>query len=481
MIGRPVHLSLVLSCTAVLLLSACSTTSGVDEVWEGNLEAKESDTFDIRTAQVRVAQTLENLDSNVQAIPDRITQRLAFDEEKAVKVNDDGIQVTGETVSYIINEWLPQVTGSDKRAEREAERAAKAEEELRTQVASTRNASNAPIAAQAPGTAAPFDLGQATPMASTQDFLTASARGGSGQLAATPAYLANSTRGSSATTGAAPTSRALQPGTNPQLFNQGAVSKSLSGGIEGVGRFFDQNGYTLDGIRKGALVPPVFARRLPRDMNNSVPMNKDVFLRLMLPIALKVNAEIAAERAIIERSGYSGAITGAPAEVQRIAAKYDIQSNTSNLLQRVDVLPVSLILAQSGLESGWGTSRYVQQGNALFGQRVWDSSQPGMTPSDRDADQTHRVRTFNSLEESTRSYAKNLNTNNAYLEMRKNRAAMRRSGRTPSARDLIPQLRNYSEDPTYYSGTLNTILNDGRLTDFDRARLSNGQPMNLYL
>ena len=477
MIGRPVHLSLLLSCTALFVLSACDSTTGVDEVWDGNLEAKEEEGFDIRTAPVRVAQTLENLDANVQAIPDRLSDRLAFDESKAVKIGDDGIQVRGETVSYIINEWLPQVTGSDQREARAAERAAKADEELRTQVASTRNASNAPIAPQAPGTAAPFDLGQATPMASTQDFLTASARGGSGQLAATPAYLANSTRGSSAAT----TSTALQPGTNPQLFNQGAVSKSLSGGIEGAGRFFDQNGYTLDGIRRGSLVPPVFARRLPRDMNNSVPMNKDVFLRLMLPIALKVNAEIAAERAIIERSGYSGAITGAPAEVQRIAAKYDIQSNTSNLLQRVDVLPVSLILAQSGLESGWGTSRYVQQGNALFGQRVWDSSQPGMTPSDRDADQTHRVRTFNSLEESTRSYAMNLNTNNAYLEMRKNRAAMRRSGRTPSARDLIPQLRNYSEDPAYYSGTLNTILNDGRLTDFDRARLSNGQPMNLYL
>jgi len=104
-----------------------------------------------------------------------------------------------------------------------------------------------------------------------------------------------------------------------------------------------------------------------------------------------------------------------------------------------------------------------------------------MTPSDRDADQSHRVRTFNSLEESVRSYAQNLNTNRAYLEFRKTRATYRQSGRSVSARDLIPQLRAYSEDPAYYSGTLNTILNDSRLSDFDKSRLSSGQPMNLYL
>ena len=306
-------------------------------------------------------------------------------------------------------------------------------------------------------------------MSPTQNYLSNSDTGGNSQLAASPAYL-----NSPVLNNYAATTSASASGTR-------AISKSLQGGLEGAGRFFDQNGYTLDKMRLGSPVPPVFARRMPSDMNNSVPMNKDVFLRLMLPLALKANAEIAAERSIIERSGYSGPITNAPADVKTIAAKYDIQSNTTNLLQRVDVIPVSLILSQAGLESGWGTSRYVQQGNALFGQRVWDPSQPGMTPSDRDANQNHRVRTFTSLEESVRSYAKNLNTNAAYLEMRRTRANYRRSGRSPSARDLIPHLSSYSEDPNYYAGTINTIVNDNRLTDFDRSRLSNGQPMNLYL
>lgn len=460
MIGRSGHLCLLFSSLAVLTLSACTTVTAEDEEWDGNLETREQGTFEISDAPEIVLDRLQEIDASMQAMPERLTERLAFDEERAIQVSDDGIEITRDTMNYIFSEWLPQVTGSDQAEARAAERAAKADEELRTQVASTRNTNLAPVTAQSNGAA--FDLNQATPMAASNS-LQASAQSGS-RLAATPAPVA-----------AAPVQQQQQPQPRP------AVTKSLAGGIEGVGRFFDQNGYTLDAIRQGRPVPPVFARRLPRDMNNNVPMNKDVFLRLMVPIALKVNEEIAAERATIERSGYRGPIPGAPEAVRRLALKYDIQSNTTNLLQRVDVLPVSLILAQAGLESGWGTSRYVQQGNALFGQRVWDASTPGMTPSDRGADQSHRVRTFSSLEDSTRSYAMNLNTNRAYLELRRTRAALRQTGRIPTAQDLIPRLQNYSEDASYYASALNTVVNDGRLTDFDRSRLSNGQPMNLYL
>lgn len=464
MTGRFRRLTTFSFCCAAFALGACSSTSTVDGVWDETLDARDS-TFDLSTAPVRVAEGLRELDRRVEEMPNQLSEHFAFDEERAIKVGSGGIEVTGDTVSYIFNEWIPQVTGNTTR---EAERAARAEEELRSEVASIRNTGNssaaslggAPSGSVSTHTAMGIDLSRATPMDP--------ARASGGQLAAAPGYL-NSPVLNNYTTPASSAS------SGP------AVTKTVQGGLEGVGRFFDQNGYTLDKMRRGSPVPPVFARRLPSNMNNSVLMNKDVFLRLMLPLSLKINDEIAAERAAIMRSGYSGPITGAPAGIQSLAAKYDIQSNTTNLLQRVDVLPVSLILAQAGLESGWGTSRYVQQGNALFGQRVWDASQPGMTPSGRDAGQNHRVRTFTSLEESVRSYAMNLNTNAAYLEMRRTRATFARSGRVPTARDLIPHLSSYSEDPSYYSATINTLVTDSRLTDFDRSRLSGGQPMNLYL
>ena len=402
----------------------------------------------LRTVPGQLAERFAAFDQRMNQLPDQMSDHFSFDEDKAVKVKDGGFEFQDGTIDYIFSEWLPRVSGNEAREARAEEaRAARAEEERQQQIAASPQG---------------IDFSQATPLNATAANL-------GNQLAIAPSYAA----------GAGQAQLAANPAN--AMFNRPAVNKSLPGGIEGVGRFFDQNGYRLESIRRGALVPPVFARTLPRDMNNSVPANKDVFIRLLLPLVLKANAEVAMERAIILNSGYSGTIPQAPVEVQAIAAKYDIQSNTTNLLQRVDILPPSLILAQAGLESGWGTSRYVQQGNALFGQRVWDASQPGMTPNARDADATHRVRTFTSLEESIRSYLRNLNMNNAYLELRRARASYRAAGRPVTALELIPRLQYYSEDPAYYLGTLNRIVSDSRLTDFDRAALSNGQPMNLFL
>ena len=416
-----------------------------------NLNSKERAEEALRSVPGQLVDRLSAFDQRMNQIPGQMSEYFAFEEDKAIKVKDGGFEFQDGTINYIFSEWLPRVSGSEAREARaEAAREARAEEERQQQIAASPQG---------------IDFSQATPLSVT-------GAGQGNQFAIAPAaYAAGASQGQAQAMG------------NPAnaIFNRPAVNKSLPGGIEGVGRFFDQNGYRLESIRRGALVPPVFARTLPRDMNNSVPANKDVFIRLLLPLVLKANAEVAMERAIILNSGYSGPIPQAPVEIQAIAAKYDIQSNTTNLLQRVDVLPPSLILAQAGLESGWGTSRYVQQGNALFGQRVWDASQPGMTPNARDADATHRVRTFTSLEESIRSYLRNLNMNNAYLELRRTRASYSAAGRPVTALELIPRLQYYSEDPAYYLGTLNRIVSDSRLTDFDRAALSNGQPMNLFL
>ena len=458
-----------LALVLLLALSACGAVDTTStEVAEGgaeaaadveaapvdtsNLSSKERAEAALRGVPGQLVDRLSAFDQRMNQLPGQMSEYFAFEEDKAIKVKDGGFEFQDGTIDYIFSEWLPRVSGSEAREARaEAAREARAEEERQQQIAASPQG---------------IDFSQATP-------LNATGAGQGNQFAIAPAYAA----------GAGQAQAQAQAVVNPAnaIFNRPAVNKSLPGGIEGVGRFFDQNGYRLESIRRGALVPPVFARTLPRDMNNSVPANKDVFIRLLLPLVLKANAEVAMERAIILNSGYSGPIPQAPVEIQAIAAKYDIQSNTTNLLQRVDVLPPSLILAQAGLESGWGTSRYVQQGNALFGQRVWDASQPGMTPNARDADATHRVRTFTSLEESIRSYLRNLNMNNAYLELRRTRASYRAAGRPVTALELIPRLQYYSEDPAYYLGTLNRIVSDSRLTDFDRAALSNGQPMNLFL
>ena len=88
-----------------------------------------------------------------------------------------------------------------------------------------------------------------------------------------------------------------------------------------------------------------------------------------------------------------------------MASLYGVESgNLGELLRRVDVVPVALALAQSAIESGWGTSRFARNGNAVFGQKSW-SSHAGLVPLNRDPDKTHVVKSFRDLKAAVLAYA----------------------------------------------------------------------------
>ena len=88
----------------------------------------------------------------------------------------------------------------------------------------------------------------------------------------------------------------------------------------------------------------------------------------------------------------------------------------AKLKMRMDIIPVSIALAQAANESGWGTSRFALEGNALFGQWTW--SKKGISPKNKDPDQSHKILQFQILKASVRAYKNNLNTHNAYQEFR---------------------------------------------------------------
>ena len=81
---------------------------------------------------------------------------------------------------------------------------------------------------------------------------------------------------------------------------------------------------------------------------------------------------------------------------------------------RIDEVPVSLAIAQAAKETGWGTSRFAQEGNALFGQWTWSGE--GLKPKDADSSKGHKVMKFNVLQASVRAYQRNLNTHSTYKE-----------------------------------------------------------------
>jgi Bax protein len=135
----------------------------------------------------------------------------------------------------------------------------------------------------------------------------------------------------------------------------------------------------------------------------------------------------------------------------------------------MDEIPVSLALAQAAKETGWGTSRFAQEGNALFGQWTWSGE--GLKPKGADKDEGHKVMKFNVLQASVRAYQRNLNTHSSYIEFRLARAKLRDSGKPLNSIILSEYLNEYAETGSQYVEVLKKIIKQNELQDFDDAKL----------
>ncbi len=242
---------------------------------------------------------------------------------------------------------------------------------------------------------------------------------------------------------------------------------------------FDAASFRLDSVRQGdQAVPRLFVANLPHDFKSlaNVGERKRTFFKLVLPLALKVNEEILADRhrlLLLQKKVLAGRKLSQDenAWLAELAARYDTSpDDLAELVRRVDVISPALALAQSAEESGWGRSRFAVKGNALFGQRTWDKG-AGIVPQRRDDGRQHEVRAFPSLLESVRSYARNLNGHPAYEDFRARRAEMRtREGELDPYR-LIETLTAYSERRERYVRTIQKILRVDNLQELENTQL----------
>ena len=139
---------------------------------------------------------------------------------------------------------------------------------------------------------------------------------------------------------------------------------------------------------------------------------------------------------------------------------------------RVDIIPISLALAQSAIESGWGTSRYSREGNAVFGQYTFDESK-GLKPKDRNDNDEFFIKKFPNLSESVRSYLKNINTHLAYSDFREERKKLRMSGENLSGYKLVNFLKDYSERRESYIKDVKEIISSNNFQKYDKGNVLN--------
>jgi Bax protein len=237
--------------------------------------------------------------------------------------------------------------------------------------------------------------------------------------------------------------------------------------------------YDFQAVVEGdALVPRVALTKLPQDIGaiSEVGKRKAIFFKTVLPLILKVNEQIRADRRRLWKIRYRRAIGLVVPAVDLIwlavaSERYRVkQGDLKPLFKRMDIVPPSLALAQAAEESGWGTSRFVQEGNAIFGQ--WSfSTQDVLVPQERDDDKSHGIKVFNNLTASVRAYVHNLNTHSAYREFRATRSAMRRHGAPLDGLVLATKLRRYSSRGWEYILSLKSIIHGNKLRGLDDARL----------
>jgi Bax protein len=137
----------------------------------------------------------------------------------------------------------------------------------------------------------------------------------------------------------------------------------------------------------------------------------------------------------------------------------------------MDIIPTSIALAQAAKESGWGTSRFALEGNAIFGQWTWNGQ--GIAPLNRDKSKNHKILKFPILRASVKAYKNNLNTHKSYSKFRAKRSSLREKSKKISGLELTETLNNYAQTGSKYTQILNQIIRQNRLTDFEPVSLVN--------
>ena len=257
-------------------------------------------------------------------------------------------------------------------------------------------------------------------------------------------------------------------GKEENIINPPRLSAST---IEEV---FKQNKYDLKKVKKTKLVN-VGNRipRLPNELKNieSVKKRKELFIKIVLPLVIEENTRIKFDRkklfVILNRSNN----TKKDKEWLKSKFKeYNVKANDLSTLKiRMDEIPVSLAIAQAAKETGWGTSRFAQEGNALFGQWTWSGK--GIKPAAVDKNAKHRVARFKVLKASVKAYQRNLNTHSSYKEFRKERAIQRDNDGELNSMKLVKYLDKYAETGVEYTKILKKIIRQNSLRDYDDVEI----------
>ena len=244
---------------------------------------------------------------------------------------------------------------------------------------------------------------------------------------------------------------------------------------ETVLNLFKDVEYDLGKVRSKKLVKPIYFTQFPKDLDEleSTQLKKETFIKIVLPLIVAENERILADREkLITLSGKKYTTDAEKQWIRQKLLEYKVKKgDLKELLVRMDIIPTSIALAQAAKESGWGTSRFALEGNAIFGQWTWSGQ--GIAPLDRESNKNHKILKFPILRASVKAYKNNLNTHKSYSKFRAKRSSLREKSKKISGLELTETLNNYAQTGSKYTQILNQIIRQNRLTDFEPVSLVN--------
>ena len=240
-----------------------------------------------------------------------------------------------------------------------------------------------------------------------------------------------------------------------------------------IEKLFRETDYNLANVRKTKLVQPFPIAHLPEEMKiiQGTKKKKNLFIKIILPLILEENNKVKLDRkklfAILNKSNNSDV------EKRWVNQKFKqygvLNKDLLTLKIRMDIIPVSLAIAQAAKETGWGKSRFALEGNALFGQWTWSGE--GIKPAAADENTNHKIMKFKVLKTSVKAYLRNLNTHRSYKRFRLVRAVLRDNEKSLDSLILANYLDKYAETGEKYIIILKKIIKQNNLKDFDDVKL----------
>ena len=235
---------------------------------------------------------------------------------------------------------------------------------------------------------------------------------------------------------------------------------------------FEDLEYDLDHVRNKKKVKPIYFTRLPKDLDTikSVKEKKETFLQILLPLVVAENEKIKKDREYLLKILKGNVSEKSKKWLNKKYKAYKVAGRDNNeLIEKIDIIPTSIALAQAAKESGWGTSRFALEGNAIYGQWTWNGD--GIEPLEKTKNQNHKILKFPLLRASVKAYIINLNTHRGYKSFRVKRANLRKQNKKLVGIDLIHELENYAQTGKEYTKILEQIIKQNDLDELEAVTI----------